>query len=261
MNCERARELLGAYIDGELTPDDRAAVARHVADCQDCSAAHADFARLGRALRAEGRQPMPPGLPDKVRRTLDAAAAEHLAAGSAVPEPSRLTPSRPRAAALLARAAVLLLACLLSAAGAWWATNRAAGVDRVEREVVNAHVRSLLQDSPVQVASSEQHTVKPWFTGRTDFAPVVRDLAAQGFPLIGGRLDYVDGRRASALVYKRRLHTINVFMWPADDVGDRAPHASVRNGYNILALRRNGAAIWIVSDLNAEELRLLSSQL
>lgn len=259
MKCERARELLGAHIDGELTPDDRAAVARHVTACPDCSAAQADFARLGRALRAEGRHPMPPGLEDKVRRSLDAAAVEADLSGKSVP-PQR-APTRARIPTVLGRAAVLLLACLLSAAAAWWVADRTAETDRVEREIVNAHVRSLLQESPVQVASSDQHTVKPWFTGRTDFAPVVKDLAAAGFPLVGGRLDFVDGRRASALVYKRRLHIINVFMWPADSAGDGGPSISARNGYNILSLRRNRAAVWIVSDLNVDELRLLAGQL
>ena len=127
--------------------------------------------------------------------------------------------------------------------------------------MLSAHVRSLLQDTPVQIASSDRHTVKPWFTGRVDFAPDVKDLAAEGFPLVGARLDYVDGRRVGALVYKRRLHTINVFMWPSASREDTAPRLVVRNGYNALTWSRNGITQWAISDLNAGELRELQSLL
>lgn len=261
MRCESARAKLGAYHDGELEPADRAAVADHLRDCPACGEVHADFVRLGQALRAGGRPALPVGLADKVRRSIEATAAADDVDAASKPALGGVQPAQRRPIAFMARAAVLVAACLLSAAAAWWLTSRAADVDRVEREVVNAHVRSLLQESPVQIASSEQHTVKPWFTGRTDFAPAVKDLAGNGFPLVGGRLDFVDGRRASALVYKRRLHTINVFMWPADGSGDRDPRVSMRSGYNVVAMRRSGVSVWIVSDLNSDELQLLARNL
>jgi len=111
------------------------------------------------------------------------------------------------------------------------------------------------------VASSDAHTVKPWFAGRIDFSPEVKDLAADGFPLLGGRLDFVGGRRVGAVVYKRRLHTINVFMWPSAGPGDAAPRLVARNGYNLLAWSRGGVDYWAVSDLSAGDLRQLQNLL
>jgi anti-sigma factor RsiW len=152
--------------------------------------------------------------------------------------------------------AMLALACLLSAATAWWAATSFEQTALVERDVLAAHVRGLLQDSPIQVASSDAHVVKPWFAGRLEFAPEVNDLAAEGFPLVGGRLDYVDGRRVGAIVYKRRLHTISVFMWPTSKP-DAVPRVATRNGYNLVSWCRHGLAYWAVSDLGAGDLSQL----
>jgi anti-sigma factor RsiW len=131
----------------------------------------------------------------------------------------------------------------------------------LERDVVTAHVRSLLQESQTQVASSETHTVKPWFAGRLDFAPGVKDLANEGFPLAGARLDYIGERRVAALVYRRRLHVVNVFVWPAADAADSAPRELVYRGYNLLSWSKGGIAYWAISDLNMGELRQLQAQL
>src|SRR6476469_7321517 len=129
---------------------------------------------------------------------------------------------------------------MLSVLVTWVAVTSMDRANGLQQEIVTAHIRSLLQDSPIQVASSDAHTVKPWFAGRIDFSPEVKDLAADGFPLLGGRLDFVGGRRVGAVVYKRRLHTINVFMWPSAGPGDAAPRLVVRNGYNLLAWSRGG---------------------
>ena len=159
------------------------------------------------------------------------------------------------------QAAVVAAACVLSALATWWIVGTAGEASRLEQDVLAAHVRSLLQDSPIQVASSDAHTVKPWFAGRVDFSPEVKDLAPEGFPLLGGRLDYVGGRRVGAVVYKRRLHTINVFMWPSSSLGHAAPQLVTRNGYNLLAWSRGGVAYWAVSDLAAGDLRQLQGLL
>jgi len=159
------------------------------------------------------------------------------------------------------QAAVLAAACVLSALATWWIVGTNGEAARLEQDVLAAHVRSLLQDSPIQVASSDAHTVKPWFAGRIDFSPEVRDLAADGFPLLGGRLDYVGGRRVGAVVYKRRLHTISVFMWPRVTAGEAAPHLVTRNGYNLLAWSHGGVDYWAVSDLSGGDLRQLQSLL
>jgi anti-sigma factor RsiW len=127
-------------------------------------------------------------------------------------------------------------------------------VDRIAREVQGAHVRSLLVEGHLHdVASTDQHTVKPWFDGRIDFAPPVTDEVAAGFPLLGGRLDYVAGHPAAALVYGRRLHHINVFVWPEREGSGGAAHDE-RNGYVLEHWTANGMSFWAVSDLNPAEL-------
>jgi anti-sigma factor RsiW len=187
-----------------------------------------------------------------VRRRLAAAASE--------PE------GRPRFSWRLAsgigrQVAALAACCGLSVLLTWWYLTSATQTDRLEQELLAAHMRSLLQDNPFQVASSDTHTVKPWFAGKVDFAPEVRDLAAEGYPLLGGRLDYVHERRVGALVYKRRLHIINVFMWRAPAGEDVAPVSATKNGYNLITWSKSGVAYWAVSDLDAAELRRLATLL
>ena len=152
-------------------------------------------------------------------------------------------------------------ACLVTALITWGTVARWNAGEIVEREIVSAHVRSLLQETPIQVASSDAHTVKPWFNGRVDFAPDVKDLTAEGFPLIGGRLDYIGERRVSAIVYRRRQHVVNVFMWPAGQSTSPAPRPVVQRGYNLQSWSRSGVTYWAISDLNAGELSQLQSLL
>jgi anti-sigma factor RsiW len=113
----------------------------------------------------------------------------------------------------------------------------------------------------VQVASSQSHTVKPWFNGRIEFAPSVKDLTDRGFPLVGGRVDVVGGQRAATLVYKRRLHVINVFIWSAADGASSGPMAGAVQGYNTVSWTAGGLTYWAISDLNARELAELQALL
>ena len=106
----------------------------------------------------------------------------------------------------------------------------------------------------MDVISTDQHTVKPWFNGRVDFSPPVNDFAADGFRLVGGRLDYLDGRPVAALVYQRRKHIVNVFVWPAADGSQSAVEITAHDGYNLLHWRRGGMNYWMASDLNAQEM-------
>jgi anti-sigma factor RsiW len=261
MQCERARELLSPYLDGELSAEERRAVAAHIEGCRSCAAQADDFRRIGRTLAEAGREPAPKALALRVRANLarEAEGEEGQIASSLAKPPA----GRPAFAihGLMRQAAVIAAACVLSALATWWIVGTAGEASRLEQEVLAAHVRSLLQDSPIQVASSDAHTVKPWFAGRIDFSPEVKDLAADGFPLLGGRLDFVGGRRVGAVVYKRRLHTINVFMWPSAGPGDAAPRLVARNGYNLLAWSRGGVDYWAVSDLSAGDLRQLQNLL
>jgi anti-sigma factor RsiW len=131
--------------------------------------------------------------------------------------------------------------------------------DLIARDVVTAHVRSLMADGHLNdVASTDQHTVKPWFTGKLDFAPPVRDLAGAGFELSGGRLDYVNGRAVAALTYRHRLHVVNVFVWPAADAREAQPVALSRQGYSILHWDRDGMRYWAVADIAPAELSALA---
>ena len=134
--------------------------------------------------------------------------------------------------------------------------------DRLTREVMTAHVRSLMAENHLNdVASTDQHTVKPWFAGKLDFAPAVADFASSGFALAGGRLDYVNGRPVAALTYRHRLHVVNVFEWPAKDARDAVPESIARQGYALVHWRRAGLEYWAISDVAGADLLALADLL
>jgi anti-sigma factor RsiW len=248
MQCAEAQQTLGAMIDGETSAIDEAARA-HVANCPRCAQRCDDYRDIGAKLRAVAYQSVPPGLEGNVLARL---AAETL--------PNRDSSwLRPRG--WLAQAAALVIVAGLSSLVSWQLGDSRARHNMLERDVVSAHARSLLQESPVQVASSQSHTVKPWFNGRIEFAPSVKDLTDKGFPLVGGRVDVVVGQRVATLVYKRRLHVINVFIWPSADSTSPGPTPGAVQGYNTVSWSAGGLTYWAISDLNARELAELQGLL
>jgi anti-sigma factor RsiW len=240
MDCAGLRPLLHGYLDGELSAADRTVCEEHLLVCLDCRGELEALRALSAALGdAALRHRPPPHLADRLEAALRTA-----------DEAPRRRWLRP---VTWAAAAALLLAVGLAA----WAVLRqpSDADDRLSREVVAAHARSLQEKHLLDVQSSNRHEVKPWFQqGRLDFAPPVKDLSAHGFELAGGRLDYLDDRPVAALVYRRRGHVINLFIWPAAGNGDAAVRTTSRRGYQLAVWTKDGFNCRAVSDLNGEEL-------
>jgi len=236
VRCLEAGRQLDAYVDNELEPADAADLQAHLASCAECRQLLADREWLGRLVRHLPYYPASDRLRVRILR------------GSTRP---RFNPR------LLAWVAVLALAVSLGGAVEVVRFARARHVVEttasVADEVVNRHVRALREAHLFDVRSSDQHTVKPWFLGKLDFSPPVEDLSSIGFPLLGGRLDHVAGQPVAALVYQRRLHPINLYIWPAADRTALSDTRSIR-GFQVRHWIRNGMSFWAVSDLNDPEL-------
>jgi anti-sigma factor RsiW len=241
MECKQAEQLMMADLDGELDAAGAAHLRAHLATCDGCRAAHAGLARLGAMVRSEAAEQ---GAPEHLRQRILAALPASRPARPAVR-------SWPWAWINFGAAAAF---GLLLATTQLLPQSRAPGVDQLEQEVVNSHFRSLMADHLTDVASSDQHTVKPWFAGKLDFSPPVVDLAAQGFPLIGGRLDYLGGRTVAGLVYRRHQHVINLFVWPATEAGSAGLRVISQQGYQIASWREGGFDYKAVADMNAQDL-------
>jgi anti-sigma factor (TIGR02949 family) len=246
MSCSQAQWLHG-YFDGELDAVRAAEFEAHLQACPSCSRSLAAQQALRGALAAADLYAKAPAsLRARVRAGL--------------PRFGSAAAPRPVLWRGLAAAASLLLAFGLWRAVPAWRGDIA---DRERaRQVLDAHLRSLQLTHLTDVASTDQHTVKPWFVGKLDFAPEVVDLAKDGFPLVGGRLDVVGARSVAALVYARRKHVVNVFVWPSEDP-DEAPRSGAERGYTWIRWTRRGMAFWAVSDVAAADLeefvRLLSA--
>ena len=259
MRCDQAREHIGALLDGELPASEARAISLHAQDCADCTLYRDELKSLRGMLMLE-REPAPASLAHRVRAALadEAALSSDDArenAGWRTRFATRINRSWP---ALVRHAAAILIVCVASVAVTWWWVRAHDAHEALARDVLAAHIRSLLQDNTVQVAALDTHTVKPWFAGRLEFTPMVKDLSAEGFQLVGGRLDFVGGQRVAAIVYRRRLHQVNVFIWPGSDT--RLSSVKI-NGYNLVSWSRGGMTFWAASDLNEAELRELQSLL
>jgi anti-sigma factor RsiW len=233
---------MDAYLDGELAVRDAREFEAHLKECPHCARLHDARIALGAAIRAEV-----PALraPDELRRQLRA----RLTSAAGIPV------ARPTMPPLGWRWLALAASLALVAVGSWRvASNRAAG-DALSDQVLTSHIRSLMPGHLTDVVSSDQHTVKPWFNGRLDFSPPVYDFAGRGYPLLGGRIEYLGGRAVAALVYGRRQHLINVFLWPATRGPAGGADATTRQGYHLLHWTTPAYTYWVVSDLGLAELR------
>jgi anti-sigma factor RsiW len=241
MNCEEARELLEAFHDEELTPETRQAVAAHVKTCANCAAALARLDDLRVAIKSVGQFDVPVSLRESVTKLV---AQNDLPAVSAR-----------RRWTFGALAASHIAVAVLGGAAAYGVFHQHVVRDFDTQELVAAHVRSLMDNRLIQVTSSDTHTVRPWFAGKLSFAPDVRNFDPVNFPLLGGRLDYVDGATVAALVYGHDKHIINVFVSPASSSGSKSIVQSTRNGFTIYEWQLQDLRYRAISDLNPVEMQ------
>lgn len=254
MNCQQSRLLIDAHADGELDPAGVLEMEQHFRDCRGCAQAFRNAQSLKKSLKQDTLRF---SAPLELRNQLESKWRSHVGASSDQNEKLEakmglVTPGRDFfkfAFLILNSTAAVCLAILLSLT-----FTRPSAQQRLAQEIVSSHIRSLMANHEMDVASSDQHTVKPWFDGKLDFSPPIKDLAAQGFPLIGGRLDYLNNRVVAALVFHRAKHVINLFIWPTTESNSEPAVATPINGYNLIHWSRGGMTFWAVSDLNEKEL-------
>jgi anti-sigma factor RsiW len=263
MNCEETTKLMDGYLDGELDPITSQAIEQHLRECGRCDQAYKTHGSL---IRAIGNGTPYFKAPAELRERIQSSLREEIAGqpmrngvrGSQVlfrrrqPELRNILAGTPWN--WLGLAAAIIFAAII----AWNLVprlQRPAADQFLATQLIASHVRSLMANHLTDVASSDQHTVKPWLDAKLDFAPAVVDLSSEGFPLIGGRLDYLDNRAVAALIYQRRKHFINLFVWPAASDETRTPQIITRQGYQLLHWVESDLNYWAVSDINEKELQ------
>jgi anti-sigma factor (TIGR02949 family) len=268
MNCEEATKLMDGYLDGELDPITSQTIEQHLRDCPNCDQA---YKMHGSLIRAIGNAAPYYKAPAELRERIRSSLREEMVARPMRNIGRDVQPLFPRKQPgprtvffgtswnWLALAATILLAAIIG-----W--NLLPGLQRLgtdqllATQLIASHVRSLMANHLTDVASSDQHTIKPWLDVKLDFAPPVVDLASEGFPLIGGRLDYLDNRPVAALVYQRRKHFINVLVWPREAAAARPAMAMSHQGYQLLHWADRDFNYWAVSDVSANDLQLFKQQ-
>jgi anti-sigma factor RsiW len=242
LSCHETRELIHGYLDGELDLVRSLEVESHLEDCDACGQTYKGVRGLRAALgQSAVRFDPPKNFEGQLRSAL------------------RHEDRPDRRSITFSWRWLVAATSLVSVIAVIWAVAAVRGRqpqgDVIAQEIVSSHVRSLMADHLTDVPSSDQHTVKPWFDGRLDFSPPVKDLSQQGFSLNGGRLDYIGHRPVAALVYQRRQHLINLFVWPATEAPAMSEKAFVNHGYNLIRWSSGGMSYWVVSDLNLAELQ------
>jgi anti-sigma factor RsiW len=242
MQCNEIRDLLSAQADREILLPEALEIERHIQTCQRCHAAYAEYIALRKALKEEVAYfKAPAHLKRRIRAALPSL------------DPNE-TPLR-RQRWVWWNIATALVSVIAVAWSVGLTLTLPSADDRLSEEVIAGRVRSLQSGHMVEVASSDRHTVKPWFSGRLDFSPPVFDLTSEGFPLVGGRLDYLDHRPVAALVYRHRQHTIDLYVYPATDAKNDVPPTSLtKQGYHLAHFVHGGMIFWAISDVDATQI-------
>jgi anti-sigma factor RsiW len=237
--CPDKAMLLHGLLDGELDAVNAAACEAHLKTCEGCDAEYRRLAALRETLAAPG---VAHRAPERLRANIEA-----MIAGEAVP----VSPPRRNAG----YAATGALGALMAAGLAVFVVLPQVADSGLEQQLVASHVRSLLANHLTDVATSDQHVIRPWLNGKVDVAPPVPELAPEGFPLVGGRLDYIDGHVAPAIVYRRRAHTVNLFVWPASPRLFEGTKTVRRDGYTVEEWTAGGLRYAAVSDIDPSDLK------
>jgi anti-sigma factor RsiW len=240
VNCRDANLLINAYADGELDAARTLELEQHVQSCAECKCAWENIRALKKSLKQDALYfAAPADLRQRIKASLPSPAKEISA---------RAAWSWNWLTTAFSGAFAVCLALLLTMTIPHGQENRLAD------EIVSEHVRSMMANHVMDVVSTDQHTVKPWFNGKVDFSPPVRDLAAQDFPLIGGRLDYLNGRNVAALIFQHHKHIINLFIWPSKQTSSQPAALPSRQGFHLVHWSDGDMIYWAVSDLNEAEL-------
>jgi anti-sigma factor RsiW len=241
MNCQQAKPLIDPYADGELDAAGILELEKHIHDCPACALAWRNAQTLKKSLKQDS---LFFTVPTELRRAIKAELRSQVETS---PRWSFWNWNWLTAATygFATTCLVLLLTVMLT---------RPSAEQRLAHEIVSGNIRSLMADHMLDVVSTDQHTVKPWFNGKLDFSPPVKDLTAQQFPLVGGRLDYIGGRSVAALVFHRAKHVINLFIWPVNEKNSKPAVFGSIQGYNVIHWTNAGMTFWAASDLNKNEL-------
>jgi anti-sigma factor RsiW len=273
MNCEEATKLMDGYLDGELDPITSQTIEQHLRECRNCDQAYKTHGSLIRAIgNATPYYKAPAELRERIQSSLREEIAERPMQ-NVVRDARQLfrrkqpelrtslwgTPWNWLGLAGLGLAAAIIFAAIITL-NLVPRLQRPGADQLLATQLIASHVRSLMANHLTDVASSDQHTVKPWLDAKLDFAPPVVDLVSEGFPLVGGRLDYLDNRPVAALVYQRRKHFINLFVWPGEAGAARPTMAMSHQGYQLVHWADPDFNYWAVSDVNANDLQTFKQQ-